>query len=369
MSRRSLSVVCVISLLFAAFPAVSQDQKSIAVLPLQGNGITPTEATVLTEELRSDLVHTGMYTVLERTNMESILDEQGFQLSGCTSAECAVEAGKLLGVHKMVAGSVGKIGTMFNITLRIFDVETGKIENTVSRRHEGSIEQLLDAVSDAGRELVDTKTARVEGISSKPGIERMTPLEQPARGTFASRSSFSIRGGTTSTTTTLRSDSRSGFSAGAAYHWHVYNGFFVQPELSFTTRAFRYDELETMNFESLQPALLVSYRFAPVAGFPGILMFSAGPAFNFILDATKDVTDDSTGETYTYDLKNYDGNDQIRSSETTIVLMPGIGYALGAAMISLEFRYEIALVNLFRNEYDWGVGKTRVVSFMAAVSF
>ena len=55
-----------------------------------------------------------------------------------------IEAGQLLGVQKMVAGSVGKIGSLYNVNLRMFDVETGRIENNVSKRYEGKIEGLLD---------------------------------------------------------------------------------------------------------------------------------------------------------------------------------------------------------------------------------
>ena len=38
--------------------------------------------------------------------MEQILVEQGFQQSGCTTNECMVEVGKLIGVEKIVSGSI-----------------------------------------------------------------------------------------------------------------------------------------------------------------------------------------------------------------------------------------------------------------------
>ena len=71
-------------------------------MELEGNGISKSEARTLTEELRSFLVQSKKYIVLERDNMETILTEQGFQQSGCTSAECAVEVGKLLNVQKTI---------------------------------------------------------------------------------------------------------------------------------------------------------------------------------------------------------------------------------------------------------------------------
>ncbi|MCK5331670.1 MAG: hypothetical protein KAK01_09690 [Candidatus Marinimicrobia bacterium] len=71
----------------------------IAVLTLEGKGITPQEAEILTERLRSALVQDGRYQVVERTQMETILAEQGFQQSGCMSNECFIQAGLILGVQ------------------------------------------------------------------------------------------------------------------------------------------------------------------------------------------------------------------------------------------------------------------------------
>jgi hypothetical protein len=75
--------------------------------------------------------------------MEAILVEQSFQQTGCTSDECLVEAGKLLGVQKMLAGSVGKFGTVYTIELRIIDVQSGKIEASATYDYRGEMEKLL----------------------------------------------------------------------------------------------------------------------------------------------------------------------------------------------------------------------------------
>ena len=50
------------------------------------------------------------YEVIDRGNMNKILKEQKFQMSGCVAQECKVEAGQILGVGKIVNGSVGHCG-------------------------------------------------------------------------------------------------------------------------------------------------------------------------------------------------------------------------------------------------------------------
>jgi len=80
----------------------AQPKNTIAVLSLDAHGISGSEADVLATRLRSLLVNLAKYDVVDRSRMEDILKEQGFQQTGCTSNECVVEAGKLLGVQKML---------------------------------------------------------------------------------------------------------------------------------------------------------------------------------------------------------------------------------------------------------------------------
>lgn len=97
------------------------------------------EVLTLTERLRTSLHQTGVFQVMERGRMEDILREQGFQQTGCTTTECAIEVGQILAVRQMVAGSVGKVGETYSVSLRIFDVETGRTVATVTHDCAGCI--------------------------------------------------------------------------------------------------------------------------------------------------------------------------------------------------------------------------------------
>src|SRR4030042_536036 len=113
----------------------------IAVLDFSNTGgISNEESITLTNRLRSMLVRTNSMIVLERGKMDEILGEQGFQQTGCTSTECAVEVGKLLNVQKMVSGSIGRIGETYTIDLSLIDVATAAIEQSFIRDHPGAID-------------------------------------------------------------------------------------------------------------------------------------------------------------------------------------------------------------------------------------
>lgn len=133
----------------------AQENVTIAVLKLRPSGLQESEAEILTDYVRSILVEMDFYQVVDRGKMNEILNEQEFQLSGCTSTECAVEVGKLLGVQKMLTGSVGKFGKLFTIELRIINIETSRIEKSSRYNYEGPIEQLLtEGIQKAIKKLV-----------------------------------------------------------------------------------------------------------------------------------------------------------------------------------------------------------------------
>jgi len=129
-------------LLFVLFSFIP-GQTPIAVLDLSAEGISGSEARTLTDRLRTELFNTGQYTVIEREMMDDILNEQGLQQSGCTSTECIVEVGRLIGVEQVIGGSIGKVGNVYSISARTISVETGQIIRVATYDHMGELGDLL----------------------------------------------------------------------------------------------------------------------------------------------------------------------------------------------------------------------------------
>ena len=127
----------------ALTPETQKD--NIAVMDLEARGgISETEILSISDRLRGELINTDKYVVIERSQMDYILKEQGFQQSGaCSEASCIVEVGQLLAVHKMLGGSIGKVGQVFSINIKIIDVATGKIERQISDDIKCTKEDLL----------------------------------------------------------------------------------------------------------------------------------------------------------------------------------------------------------------------------------
>lgn len=115
-----------LTLLLLSSPLYSADKVTIAVLDLAGKGVPKIVSNAISDIIRSEFVNIGNFTVVERSQMNLILKEQGLQMTGCTDSSCAVEYGKLLSAKRIVIGEVSKVGKRIIITARYVNVRNGK---------------------------------------------------------------------------------------------------------------------------------------------------------------------------------------------------------------------------------------------------
>ena len=155
--RLPVSLIVFAMLAFQLSAQTSEGKQTVALLEFEGRGISQLEAKTLTDRLMSEMVNTDAVIMVERNQMEEILNEQGFQQSGCTSSECAAEVGALLGVQNMVSGAFGKLGNSYTIDAKMFSVETGATIRTVSKTYKGPVDNLLTVIEVVGWEIVGLK--------------------------------------------------------------------------------------------------------------------------------------------------------------------------------------------------------------------
>jgi TolB-like protein len=112
-------------------------QKTVAVLDFEGIGVPSDITRALSNRFASEFLDLskGKYVLIERQQMGEILKEQGVQMSGCVTSECAVEVGNALGAQFMITGSISKVGTIFTISTRLVDVETTKVISSSDYDH------------------------------------------------------------------------------------------------------------------------------------------------------------------------------------------------------------------------------------------
>jgi|GEM_PF-1234203 len=123
----------------------ASEKISMAVLDLKANNVPAVTASTVSDFLRLELLNTGRFLVMDRGNMDKILQEQAFQQAGCTETDCAVKIGQILNINNIVVGSVNKLGNKFTVIINLIDVEKAEVVQGNSIEAE-SEEALGDAV-------------------------------------------------------------------------------------------------------------------------------------------------------------------------------------------------------------------------------
>ena len=132
----------------------------------------------LSDSVRHEIVKSGRFKVMDRANMDRILREQAFQMTGGVQKDRAVEAGQFLGVGKLVIGSIGIVGRTYMISLSLVNIESGETERVEEDTCKCEIDELIESVKRAAGKLVAggpapapapmPAPARVESIPQAP---------------------------------------------------------------------------------------------------------------------------------------------------------------------------------------------------------
>ena len=183
-----------LALLLAVVSLNAQNQKmKIAVMDFKnGVGVEEKDVKGLSDMLINTLYETGKFSIVERSQIDQVIKEQGFQLSGLTNEQLA-EMGNILGVKSVLVGTVNLIASEYNVDVRAVDVESGEIVTTAGANKTPSItyRAMMEKI---GKKLADNlildepKTEPVAVVVEKPKVEEPKPIKQHFR-----KSGFTLR--------------------------------------------------------------------------------------------------------------------------------------------------------------------------------
>jgi len=106
---------------------LQEGRLNVGLGDLEPQNVSKGDASIISDLVRRELLETGKFNVVEKQQMDKIVAEQMFQQYGCTSEECVVKLGRLLNVQAMLIGSFGKLAGKYVVSIRVVDVETGKV--------------------------------------------------------------------------------------------------------------------------------------------------------------------------------------------------------------------------------------------------
>lgn len=126
-----------ISFVLMCLMALSMSAQRCAVLEFKaGVGISQDDVDGISAIFITYFRPAG-YTMVERTQIDKAIDEQGFQRSKMTESQM-VRIGQILNVSKIVVGDVNVVMGQYNVDARVINVESGTIAATEGATFAGS---------------------------------------------------------------------------------------------------------------------------------------------------------------------------------------------------------------------------------------
>ena len=137
----------------------------VLVLDLASSGVDPTVgrnlSEVFTMAIRDGLAGA---TVIGQGEINAMLAvEKQRDVLGCSGeVSCLAEIGGALGADHLTVGSIGRIGQVYLLTLKLVDTRRAVTVRQISERVDGGAERLIAATAQWGAHLVDP--AKVAGV-------------------------------------------------------------------------------------------------------------------------------------------------------------------------------------------------------------
>jgi len=127
-------------------------------------------ASPLSDNIRKEIVKADLFDVMRQGKMNDMLNEHGFKMRGCAPPECALSAGKILKVDKVIVGTVSMVGKTYYLALWLVDVASGRTEVVEEEKCKCEVDALLiSSVSVAdkliGVNIAETKASKEEKSS------------------------------------------------------------------------------------------------------------------------------------------------------------------------------------------------------------
>lgn len=126
-------------------------------------GVSSNWMPMLTETLYACAQQSQWFRLVTRDDMAKLLAEHKLQLSElCDSSTRAAEFGRILNAQKMVIGTASRLGSTYQVVLKLIDVETGEVDKAGQASGGGNMDVLIRLIRQAAADMLRTAAAPVE---------------------------------------------------------------------------------------------------------------------------------------------------------------------------------------------------------------
>jgi len=129
--------------------------KKLVVYDLESNDQYQTVALILAEALREEVFKLKQFVLVNREDLQKVLEEMALQQTGLIDEKQAVKTGQGLAASQVVTGRLGQLGKVFVMQAKRVDVETfGTLGLASIKFTEGQEDEVLNRLPGFAKELV-----------------------------------------------------------------------------------------------------------------------------------------------------------------------------------------------------------------------
>lgn len=176
MRRGTLSII--LALVITCLPSFAQHKKRVAVMNFEYGTVTTSVQALfgsnqdvgkgIADLLVDKLVNDGVFSVIERKELDKVIKEQNFSNSDRADPSSAAKIARILGVDAIVIGSITQFGSDDKKT----DIGGGALGGVTGRFGLGGVRKTnAKAVVNVTARMIDTSTAEILASSTGHGEE------------------------------------------------------------------------------------------------------------------------------------------------------------------------------------------------------
>jgi hypothetical protein len=166
-------------------PAMASPQAArkirVAILDIRPLGTEAAKAELLSEVALTEAASLPGFDVIGKSDINALIGfEKQKRVIGCTDdSSCLAEIGGALGVEYILVGSLGTLGDLFRLDLKLVEVRKAKVRARIGITVEGKESKLVAAVQKGVHELLNPDTLKPEPAVVAQPKPQPAPVEVP----------------------------------------------------------------------------------------------------------------------------------------------------------------------------------------------
>ena len=172
-------IAILIITIFVIFNINAQEKLRVAVFdPVSiGESIDAGTRIAIREIISSTIVNVGEYSLVERSMLERVIEEQTFSNSGIVDDTQATEIGKLAGANKVVVSVITVTSGRYMLSIKMIDVKTAAVEK--QRVKVIASQDLIYIIEPITKSMITGSDIDTNHIESYIENEEIEPYEMP----------------------------------------------------------------------------------------------------------------------------------------------------------------------------------------------